>query len=126
MRAVPGRDTSPEIKLRKSLWARGLRYRKHQRVAATRPDVCFVGPRIAVFVDGCFWHGCPRHYTAPKTRQVFWETKLRRNRERDKRNSTDLEGVGWTVRRYWECEIDSDVEAIALEIESLVRRSALK
>lgn len=84
MKAVGKQDTAPELRLRLKLWRTGLRYRKHPRIAGTRPDLALVGSRIAVFVDGCFWHGCPRHYVAPVGNAAFWRERLRRNRARDR------------------------------------------
>lgn len=113
MSRVRGRDTSPELLLRHTLWARGLRYRIQRRVGRSRPDLVFLGPMLAVFVDGCFWHGCPIHYVRPRSRETFWARKLLENVRRDRRQTLELESQGWTVLRIWEHEILSDLEAAA-------------
>ena len=90
MKAVGRFDTAPELRLRSALWRRGLRYRKNYKMEGARPDICFLGSRLVVFVDGCFWHGCPDHYSAPKNNAAFWRKKLERNRERDQANDEAL------------------------------------
>jgi DNA mismatch endonuclease (patch repair protein) len=100
-------DTRPERILRSALHARGLRFRKNYPVAIqghrpTRVDVAFTRVRVAVFVDGCFWHGCPQHGNVPSANPHYWPDKLRRNRERDRLVTESLEGEGWTVIRLWE------------------------
>lgn len=101
------RDTSPERALRSLLHRRGLRYRLHrQPVAGLRrqADLVFVGARVAVFVDGCFWHRCPDHATSPKSNGPWWAAKLDRNVERDRDTDQRLMAAGWTVVRVWEHE----------------------
>ncbi len=107
-----GRDTGPEVKLRKVLWARGFRYRTHTDLPG-RPDMAFSGPRLAVFVDGCFWHGCPQHGTQPATNREFWQTKIRRNKDRDAKVDLALDALGWRVVRLWEHQIRTSVESAA-------------
>jgi DNA mismatch endonuclease, patch repair protein len=108
MRANRRRDTGPEMALRTLLHRSGLRYRVDYRVgtgrSAPRPDIAFTRARVAVFVDGCFWHSCPKHATMPKANRDFWESKLERNVERDRENDAALEAMGWTVIRIWEHE----------------------
>ncbi len=115
------RDTAPEIALRRDLHARGLRY----RVAWPIPglprrtvDVAFTRARLAVFVDGCFWHGCPEHATYPSANGAWWAAKLAANEERDRTTTEHLEDAGWTVVRVWEHE---DPDRVASRIEDLVR-----
>lgn len=120
MRAVARRDTAPEIALRSSVWGHGLRYRLNRKVAGCHPDLVFLGARVAVFVDGCFWHGCPRHYTAPVGNAGFWESKLHRNRERDRRNDRDLREEGWTVLRFWECQVGDELVRVVEEVKKAV------
>jgi DNA mismatch endonuclease, patch repair protein len=76
-----------------------------------KPDFVFPQQKIAVFVDGCFWHGCPRHYKAPRTRTNFWKAKIERNRRRDRLVTRALRKLGWTVVRYWEHDIEFDIKA---------------
>lgn len=121
MRSVGNVDTEPEMLLRRELWHRGFRYHVNERVEGIRPDLVFQGPHVAVYVDGCFWHGCPRHYSAPESNADFWKQKLERNQARDRRNNQTLEEAGWTVLRFWECEIREDVEEVGDEVVDSLR-----
>lgn len=113
MARIAGTDTAPETIVRRALWRDGLRgYRKHARTAVGRPDVVFPGPMVAVFIDGCFWHGCPEHYVRPRSRGEFWAAKLRENVERDRRQTLQLEAEGWTVVRAWEHEIYENLQGV--------------
>lgn len=101
------RDTAPEIALRRELHARGLRYRVAYPVPGQRRrtiDIAFTKRRLAVFVDGCFWHGCPDHGTRPRSNSEWWLSKLAANRDRDADTTVVLEAQGWTVVRFWEHE----------------------
>lgn len=108
MQANRKRDTGPELALRRLVWRRGLRYRVDARVPGLpvrrRADLLFVGPRVAVYVDGCFWHRCPEHGTDPKTNSSYWGPKLQRNVERDRATEDLLRAAGWRVVRVWEHE----------------------
>lgn len=115
------RDTKPELAIRRILHAQGLRYRVDFRLEPplrARADVVFTRQRIAVFIDGCFWHGCPVHATQPKLNSDYWGPKLARNIERDRATDAALQKAGWTVLRYWEHESPDDV---ASAIEAIVR-----
>lgn len=112
MARIRGRNTSPELLLRQMLWQHGLRYRLHARTPTGRPDIVFPGARVAVFVDGCFWHGCPDHYVRPRSRSDFWAEKLKANVLRDIRQTRELELLGWRVLRVWEHEVFEDPERI--------------
>lgn len=121
MVANRSRDTGPELALRSVLHRRGLRYRVNLRPLAERrntADIVFTRRRIAVFIDGCYWHGCPDHYWPSKTNTDYWEPKIRKNRERDARFTSDLVVAGWQVIRIWEHD---DVENAANVIETAVR-----
>lgn len=118
MARVRSRDTDIEREFRSALWRRGLRYRLHAKTPAGRPDLVFVGRCCAVFIDGCFWHGCPLHYSRPRTRPEFWAQKLRANVERDRRQTIKLQELGWRVVRIWEHEIKSDLNGA---VERVVR-----
>jgi DNA mismatch endonuclease (patch repair protein) len=113
-------DTAPEIALRRALHALGLRYRLHVRLAkGCTPDIVLPRWRTVVFVDGCFWHGCPEHgrkvpWTGPNAR--LWEEKLETNYRRDARATESAESLGWTVCRIWECQILSDPAGTAERI----------
>ncbi|WP_435079272.1 very short patch repair endonuclease [Clavibacter michiganensis] len=125
MRANKRRDTAPELAVRRILHARGHRYRVDLRVAMesrSRADIAFTRQRIAVFIDGCFWHGCPDHLHLPKSNADYWGPKLARNVERDGEVTALLTGLGWTVLRFWEHEpADAVAEAIIAEREMRLR-----
>src|SRR3712207_3574763 len=126
MARVKGTNTSPERMLRSALWRDGLRYRLHHKVPAGRPDIAFPGLKVAVFVDGCFWHGCPAHYSRPRSREEFWARKLAANTERDSRLTRELESSGWIVVRVWEHEILSDLEEVVRIVRSEEHTSELQ
>lgn len=109
MRANRRADTKPEMALRRALHRQGYRFRKDYRLdlsggARVRPDIAFTARRVAVFVDGCFWHACPEHGTKPANNVWYWEPKLRRNVERDRAADAALAADGWDVVRIWEHE----------------------
>lgn len=108
MSQIRDKDTKPEIILRKALWGLGYRYRINYKLTG-KPDIVFPGKHIAVFVDGCFWHCCPKHCKMPETNREFWEKKLHRNVERDKEVTLKLKKDGWKVIRIWEHEIKSNL-----------------
>src|SRR4051794_1153421 len=112
MSRIRSAHTAPERLLRSALWAAGVRYRLHARSLPGRPDLVFAKRRLVVFIDGCFWHGCPEHYTCPKSRTDFWIGKLKRNTQRDQRQTMILENAGWTVIRLWEHEILTGLPAM--------------
>lgn len=109
MARVRGRDTAPERLLSRGLWAAGLRYRLQSKTPVGRPDLVILKYRLAVFVDGCFWHGCPDHYVRPRTHTGFWSRKLLSNVERDIWQTRELEASCWRVIRIWEHQIWSDL-----------------
>lgn len=121
MARIRGVDTSPELKLRSALWRSGLRFRLNVRIHRIRPDIIFERRKIAIFVDGCFWHGCPIHYVMPRTRIDFWSEKLAVNTSRDRNQTRLLIGSGWIVLRYWEHEIRDDLYRIVEEIRDIYR-----
>jgi DNA mismatch endonuclease, patch repair protein len=106
MRANRRVDTAPELALRSELHRSGLRFRKDLRLklgsTSVRPDVVFTRAKVAVFVDGCFWHSCPDHGQTPTANRGYWEPKLANNVERDRRNDAALEENGWRVLRFYE------------------------
>ena len=97
-------DTKPESEIAKACFAKGLRYRKNVEIpeVKTRGDLVFRKHNLVVFIDGCFWHGCPWHYKTPKTRSEWWDAKTEKNRTRDKRKTKQLRKLGWKVIRIWE------------------------
>jgi DNA mismatch endonuclease (patch repair protein) len=106
MKANPRTDTGPETRVRSLLHRAGFRFRKDYRIATesvrTHADIAFPGQKIAVFIDGCFWHACPQHRTKPKHNAWYWTPKLRRNRARDRTVTRRLVSLGWIVMRFWE------------------------
>lgn len=116
MSRIRGKDTTPERLLRSALFRQGYRFRKHSKGIPGRPDVVHKGAQLAVFVDGCFWHGCPRHYRAPKTRREFWDWKIGYNRDLRKRKRSELERLGWLVLEMWECEVLENPELAASRV----------
>lgn len=117
MASIKRRDTKPEVALRSALHALGLRFRKDLRLdldaAKPRPDIVFTRPRVAVFVDGCFWHCCPEHGNAPTRNTGYWGPKLARNVERDREDDAALQAAGWTVVRIWEhATLEDAVQAV--------------
>lgn len=118
MARVRSKNTSPEIFVRSSLHKAGLRFRIHRKDLPGSPDIVFPSKRLALFVNGCFWHGhdgCKRA-RIPATRKDYWDQKLKRNRERDTRNYAALQSAGWEVIVFWECEISQS------SIEKLIER----
>jgi DNA mismatch endonuclease, patch repair protein len=125
MSHVRSRDTKPELRLRRALWAAGLRYR-YGRSVFGKPDLVFPGKRIAVFIDGCFWHQCPVHATFPQTRRAFWKAKLNRNVERDREVTQELSESGWTVLRFWEHDAKQDLARVVRTIKAYFRAATHK
>lgn len=122
MSRIRGKDTGPELALRRAVWAMGLRYRLHFRINRFRPDLVFTKTHVAIFVDGCFWHCCPLHGVKPKGNAIFWKNKLERNVQRDKDANRELAANGWTVMRFWEHEIEKDVQECARMIADSIKR----
>jgi DNA mismatch endonuclease (patch repair protein) len=116
------RDTAPELALRRELWKLGLRYRVDVPplpvLGRRRADLVFAGARVAVFVDGCFWHGCPDHGTLPKNNRTWWRSKIAANRHRDADTDRVLKAASWQAIRVWEHE---DPVRAASQIERFVR-----
>jgi DNA mismatch endonuclease (patch repair protein) len=127
MRANRRTDTKPELALRRALHGRGYRYRKDYRLdlaggKRVRPDIAFTARRVAVFVDGCFWHSCPQHGSKPAVNAGYWDPKLRRNVERDRAADTALAAAGWEVVRVWEHESLDD--AVVAVLAALARHAS--
>jgi DNA mismatch endonuclease, patch repair protein len=124
MKANRRRDTAPELRLRRELHSRGMRFRVDHAVITpsvrTRPDVVFPRAKIAVFVDGCFWHRCPIHGTQPTSNARYWQEKLDRNVRRDRTVDRALEAAGWRTIRVWE---HADAKEAADLVEAAVRQT---
>lgn len=119
MRANRRVDTKPEVRLRSALHRAGFRFRKDHLIRLSNgrrvhPDVVFTRKRVAVFVDGCFWHSCPRHGTTPKSNMKYWVPKLRENVERDRATDSRLQAGGWQVVRIWAHVHEDEAAAIVM------------
>jgi DNA mismatch endonuclease (patch repair protein) len=116
MAAIRRANTKPEVELRRLLHREGYRFRKDLRVQVggiwVRPDIVFTRRRVAVFLDGCFWHSCPVHGREPSVNGAYWGPKLERTRQRDERDGAALQGAGWTVVRIWEHVPPEDAAAL--------------
>lgn len=115
MRAIKSRDTKIEVSLRKALWHQGIRYRKHYKICNCRPDIVITKHKIAIFCDGDFFHGKPTKYSV-HTNSKFWNDKIKRNIERDLENTIELRDNGWTVLRFWESDLNENIEACIQQI----------
>lgn len=123
MARIKGADTKPEWQLRRALWAAGLRYRLRPRLPG-RPDLAFHRAKVAVFVDGCFWHGCPLHGHQPKSNIAYWGAKLARNRVRDRAADAALIALGWIPLRIWEHDVIEELATCVARITETVRLRA--
>lgn len=124
MQATRQADTPAELALRSALHKRGLRFRLHRAIPGAgraKPDIVFPKARVAVFVDGCFWHRCPEHGTMPKANSEWWAEKLAANEARDRRHDEALRSADWTVVRVWEHE---DAESAAEKVRRVVMATA--
>jgi DNA mismatch endonuclease (patch repair protein) len=123
MRSNRSRDTGPELAVRQLLHRAGLRYRVDFPPIGgrRRADVVFTRQRIAIFIDGCFWHGCPQHASTPKTNSDYWVPKLARNIQRDRETDSTLRASGWTVLRFWEHQLPAEVALKIIEIYGVAR-----
>jgi len=121
MSCIRAKNTGPEVKLRKLLYAEGVRgYRIHYKLPG-KPDIVFTKKRIAIFIDGCFWHKCPDCFQEPETRKEFWMKKIQSNIDRDKRVNEQLKNDAWTIVRIWEHEIRKDPDNTVKKILLLLR-----
>ena len=125
MRRVKGRDTAPELKVRKLLWRMGARYRLHRKDLPGKPDIVLPGRKLAIFVHGCFWHGhdCARGARVPKANRDSGLGKIARNRARDIETRATLEAMGWRVLVVWECGLKDQAALEALLIEALAAKT---
>jgi len=122
MRSNKAKDTNPELIVRKMLWEAGLRgYRLHRKDIPGRPDIAFIGKKIAIFVNGCFWHRCPRcKRPLPKTNKEFWRSKFKTNVLRDRKNQRKISRLGWHSVVIWECELKDDRRKLCQRISRLL------
>jgi DNA mismatch endonuclease, patch repair protein len=121
MANIRGTNTRPELQLRRTLWKAGYRYALHARLPG-RPDLLFVSAKVAVFVDGCFWHQCPKHNTRPKTNARFWKRRLEGNVQRDERVNLELKQLGHKVLRFWEHEVENNPLRVLRRIQKVLEK----
>jgi DNA mismatch endonuclease (patch repair protein) len=121
MRRVKGRDTAPELKVRRILWRLGARYRLHRKDLPGKPDIVLPSRKLAIFVHGCFWHGhdCARGSRVPKANRDYWLGKVGRNRARDIETRARLEAMGWRVLVMWECSLKDEARLESVLKEGL-------
>lgn len=126
MRRVKGKDTTPELKVRRALTALGARYRLNRKDLPGSPDIVMAGRRLAIFVHGCFWHGhdCARGSRVPKANREYWTAKVARNAARDARTAAELGARGWRVETIWECDL-KDEAALRVRLEGLLAQQPL-
>ena len=124
MRANRGKDTKPELALRRALREFDLTgYRLHWKKAPGRPDIAYPKHKVAIFVHGCYWHRCPHcNLTLPKSNTNFWKTKFAKNKERDRNRIKTLEDEGWKVFTFWECMIKENVISCAENVKEFIER----
>jgi len=120
MASIRSKNTSPEIKIRKALWKAGFRYRIHY--GKEKIDVAFTKPKIALFIDGCFWHSCPLHSHVPKGNREYWEKKLKKNIERAKLKDVRLQSQGWQTIHIWEHEL-GETDKIVSKLSKIILNS---
>ena len=124
MARVRSSDTKPEIALRKALWGRGYRYRKNVKKVPGKPDICFMGLKIAIFCDSEFWHG--KYYLEnrriPKSNTNFWVSKFKRNIARDEEVNATLVSMGWIVLRFWEDDIKKNLNEVVKCVEEAIKK----
>ena len=124
MASIKGRDTKPEMIVRCGLHRRGFRFRLHDRKLAGRPDLVLSRYRAAIFVHGCFWHGCPEHYREPDNNSDYWIPKIEKNIKRDQQNSKLIKKMNWKVLRFWEKQITTDLGKCIKKIERALQNGA--
>ena len=115
MSRIKSTGTTPETTVRKMIWSRGYRYRIGHKLKG-RPDIVFPSYGIAVFIDGCFWHGCSKHCRMPLSNTQYWKQKIADNKKRDKKNSRQLKKAGWMVIRVWEHSVKKDLQKVVEKI----------
>ena len=124
MSNIRSKDTIPEIRIRKALWCMGYRYRLHYKKLPGKPDIVLVKYKIAIFIHGCFWH---RHKNCieasrPKTNSEYWEEKLNKNVERDRKHKNEIKKLGWKVIIVWECNVKNDTDDNIILLNKLLRK----
>lgn len=126
MSANKGKDTGPEITLRKALRENGMSgYRLHWKGAPGRPDICYPGKKLAIFIHGCYWHRCPKcNLSLPRSHTDFWRKKFEKNKKRDKQKLLELEKAGWFSLLFWECDVSNNLDGVIRRILELHQEQA--
>jgi DNA mismatch endonuclease, patch repair protein len=122
MAAIHSKNTTPELTIRSALWRKGYRFRIHY--GSEKIDVAFPSKKIAIFVDGCFWHNCPLHSHIPKSNEDYWIPKLKKNKQRDAEKNFRLTSSGWKVLHFWEHEM-ADISLILKKVEKAMKNNNL-
>lgn len=120
MASIKGKNTKPELHMRKILWSKGKRYRIHDRTVFGTPDISNKSKKVAIFIDGCFWHGCPTCYVQPKSNTKYWETKISKNKQRRSDVRKKLSAEGWHILEFWEHDVMKEPVMIEREIEKYI------
>lgn len=120
MSAIRSKNTQPEIIIRKILWSMGKRYRIHDRSILGTPDISHKGKKLAVFIDGCFWHGCRKCCDVPRTNTKFWRKKISDNKNRRRKVVVNLKHDGWNLLVFWEHEVKTNPNEVASKISKLL------
>ena len=124
MSSIRSEQTEAEIAFRKHLWRKGWKgYRINLKNLPGKPDIAYTSKKVAIFVDGCFWHKCPQCYKEPKSNRNYWIPKIQRNIDRDQQQNIMLEELGWTVVRIWEHEIEEDIDKCAEKVAEIMKDS---
>lgn len=121
MKSIKGKNTKPELAVRKILWSKGIRYRIHDKSVFGVPDISNKKRRLAIFIDGCFWHGCKKCYKEPTTNVEFWRSKIKRNKGRRIEVKHGLKMDGWEVIEVWEHDVNGKPEMVAKKILTRVK-----
>lgn len=120
MSSIKSKNTLPELTVRKILWSMGKRYRIHDKTIFGKPDISNKGQRLVVFIDGCFWHGCRKCTSLPKTNSSFWKEKIKNNKRRRKEVVRVLTKDEWKILSFWEHEIKNDPNSVSRRIASFL------
>lgn len=121
MSSIRGKNTKPELVIRKILWKNGCRYRIHDKKIVGKPDIVFKEKKLVVFIDGCFWHACPSCYVEPKTNITFWKNKIKQNKIRRKLVKIEIKKIKWNILEFWEHEIKENPFRIYQTIKSQLK-----
>ena len=123
MASIRGKNTRPELTIRKILWSKGIRYRIHSKNVFGIPDISIQKKRLAVFIDGCFWHACKKCYSEPKTNTSFWRKKIQGNKLRRDKVRKKLMRNGWKVMEFWEHDVKVDPYELVNKIEKEISKT---